>query len=177
MSSHSKKAGKRGRTAIADLVALAAFAAMMVAGQVALAFIPNVEVVSLLVIVCARLFGPKSLLSVYAFVSVEAMIYGFGLWVINYLYIWAILALVSMLLRRIEGRLFWALVSGTFGLLFGALCALPYLFIGGPGMAFSYWAAGIVFDLIHTAGNFSVALVLGPPLMSLSRRLRPQQGY
>ena len=171
MNSPSRKAGKRGHFAARDMVLLAAFAALMVAGQVALAVIPNVEMVSLLVIVCALTFGARSLLAVYAFVAAEAMIYGFGLWVINYMYIWALLAVVSILLRRVEGRLLWALISGLYGLMFGALCAIPYLFIGGVKMAFSYWAAGIVFDLIHAAGNFVTALVLIEPLMKVTGRL------
>lgn len=174
MSSRSWRAGKPGIFSVREMVLLAVFAAMMVAGQVALASIPNVEVVSLLVIACALIFGTRSLLAVYAFVAAEAMIYGFGLWVINYMYVWAILALVVILLRRVEGRFLWALISGLYGLFFGALCAIPYLFIGGIKMAFSYWAAGIIFDLIHAAGNFVTALILLPQLMKAASRLVPR---
>ena len=63
------------------------------------------------------------------------------------------------------------MASGGFGLSFGALCALPYL-AGGPWAAFSYWAAGIPFDLLHGLGNFFLALFLGRPLCLLLKRLK-----
>lgn len=55
-------------------------------------------------------------------------------------------------------------VAGLFGLCFGALCSIPYIFIGGWAMAFSYWISGLPFDLVHCAGNFVLTLVLYKPL-------------
>ncbi len=176
MNSPLKRAGKKPLT-VRELVTLSAFAALMAAGQVAMAPLPNIEPVSMLIIACALVYGVKSLFAVYAFVAVEALIYGMGLWVINYMYVWAVLAAAAILLRRIEGRIFWAFVSGIFGLSFGALCAIPYFFIGGVKMAVSYWVAGIAFDLMHAAGNFAVALALLQPCVKVLKRLKSGQGH
>ena len=71
-------------------------AALLFAGQVALAAIPNVEIVSLLVILYTLALGRKVFLVIYTFVLLEGVFYGFGLWWINYLYVWAALALASL---------------------------------------------------------------------------------
>ncbi len=146
--------------------------AVLLGGQVALAALPNVEVVSLLVILYALVLGRRVFLIIYAFVLLEGCLYGFGLWWISYLYVWTILAGAALLLRRTEApALFWAIVSGFFGLAFGALCALPYLITGGVAAAVSYWLAGLGFDLIHCAGNFVLCLLLFRPLHRLLGRL------
>ena len=61
----------------------------------ALAFIPNVELVSLLVILFTLYFGKKILFVIPAFILLEGCIYGFGLWWIMYLYVWPLLALIT----------------------------------------------------------------------------------
>ena len=69
--------------------------------------------------------------------------------------------------RKNSSVLFWSILSGFFGLAFGALCALPYLAAGGIGAAIAYWTSGLLFDVTHCVGNFVVCLVLFRPLRSL----------
>ena len=145
--------------------------ALLVIVQVAIAFIPNVELISLLVIVYTLLLGAYAFAPIYAFVMVEGLIYGFGLWWLNYSYVWAILAGIVMLLKSQRSPAFWAVTSGAFGLLFGALCAIPYLFLGGPASAFAYWASGIPFDIVHCISNATAALLLFNPLMGIFDRM------
>ena len=139
--------------------------------KVAMSFLPNIEPVSLLVMLYAVLFGRKCVFPIYLYVVMEILFYGIQLWNINYLYVWIILALVARLLRNQTAPLVWALVSGVFGLLFGVLCAPVYLFTGGIGFAVSWWVAGIPFDVMHCAGNFVMALVLFMPLRRLLAKL------
>lgn len=145
--------------------------ALTFGAKVAMSFLPNIEPVSLLVMVYAVVFGRKALYPIYLYVAMEILFYGIQLWNINYLYIWAILALCAWLLRKTEQPLAWALLSGGFGLLFGALCAPVYLFTGGPGFAVSWWVSGIPYDALHCAGNFAMALVLFLPLRKLLTKL------
>ena len=137
----------------------------------AMSFLPNIEPVSLFVILYAVVFGRKALYPIYLYVLLEILFYGIQLWNINYLYVWAILALGAWMLRKSESPLSWALLSGVFGLLFGALCAPVYLFTGGVGLAVSWWVSGIPFDLLHCAGNFVMALLLFMPLRRLLEKL------
>ena len=64
----------------------------------------------------------------------------------------------------------WAIVDGGFGLCFGALFAIPYIFFS-PAYAFSYWISGIPFDIVHCAGNFMIALLLFKPLDAAMKKV------
>ena len=168
MNLHSMSAGNKR---LRETIILALLAAMMLATQVALAALPKIHLVAVFVILGAMLFGWKCFYSVYVFVLLEGLIYGFSMWFLNYLYVWTILAIIAILFRGNTSKLFWAAVAGIFGLLFGALCAIPYFFIGGWAAAFSYWVAGIPFDLIHCVSNAVLTFILLDPLYRLCRKL------
>lgn len=78
---------------------------------------------------------------------------------------------IIIFFRKNDSALFWAVIAGAHGLFFGAMTAIPYLFIGGWEAAVSYWISGIPFDLLHCAGNFVVTLILLNPLLKLTRKL------
>lgn len=145
--------------------------AITFAAKVAMAGLPNIEPVTLFVAVFAVVFGKKCLYPLYTYVVMEFLFYGIHLWSINYLYVWAILALVAWLCRTCREPLVWAVICGSFGLLFGLLCAPVYLVTGGPGYALSWWISGIPFDVSHCVGNFVIALVLFMPLRRLLTNL------
>lgn len=147
--------------------------ALLFTGQVVMSFLPNLEIVSLLIILYTIFFGKKVFWMIYGFVFLEGFLYGFGMWWFQYLYIWSILAIVVLLLRNNTSSLFWSIISGFFGLSFGALCTLPYLIAGGPAAAFSYWVSGLGFDLIHCIGNAVLCLVLFKPLYALLQKAFP----
>jgi len=157
-----------------EIVILGLMTAILLVAQVGMSFLPNIELVSLLIIVYTLVLRKKVLFIIYTFVLLEGLIYGFGTWWISYLYVWTVLAGVTWLLRDMESPLGWAIVNAAFGLLFGALTAIVNLFISGIGGMVSYWIAGIPFDLLHCAGNFATALVLFNPLTLLLRRLLPK---
>ncbi len=150
---------------------LALMGALMVASQVAMAALPNIHIVALLIIITTLCFSWRAIFSVAVFVLLEGLIYGFGIWWISYLYAWPLLVPVVIFFRKNDSALFWAVIAGVHGLFFGAMTAVPYLFIGGRQAALSYWISGIPFDLLHCAGNFSVTLVLLNPLLKLTRKL------
>ena len=162
---------KKTKLTLREVVLFGVLGALTFALQVAMGPLPNIEPVSLLVLLFAAVFGWKCLYPVYVFVVMEILFYGLGLWNINYLYIWAVPALAGVLLRKMDGSLGWALVSGVFGLTFGALCGIVDIFIGGWAYALTKWASGIPFDILHCAGNFGIALILFKPLRRVLERL------
>lgn len=145
--------------------------ALTFGAKVAMSGLPNIEPVSLMVMLFAVVFGWKALYPIYLYVLMEILLYGINLWNINYLYVWLILALGAMALRRLKNPLWWALLSGTFGMAFGFLCCPVYAALGGWNYAFRWWMAGVVFDIPHAIGNFVIALVLFVPLRKLLTRL------
>lgn len=158
------------------MVLFAVLGALTFAAKYVMSFLPNIEPVSLMVMLFAAVFGRKWVYPVYLYVMLEILFYGISLWNINYLYIWALLAVAAYFLREMGHPLGWALLSGTFGLLFGALCGIVDVFIGGFGYAAAKWVSGIPFDLMHCAGNFVIALLLFVPLRKLIEKLYSRMG-
>lgn len=156
---------------IREVVLFGVLGALVFALQVAMSPLPNIEPVSLLVMLFGVVFGWKALYPVYVFVAMEILFYGFSLWNVYYLYIWAVLVVAAIIMRRQENVLVWAILSAVFGLLFGALCAIVDVFIGGFAYAAAKWASGILFDVIHCVGNFVMALLLFKPLRKLLTKL------
>lgn len=156
---------------LGEVVLFGMLGAMTFALQVVMAPLPNIEPVTLLVMLFAVVFGWKSLYAVYVFVMMEVLFHGLGLWNINYLYVWTVLAVAAIWLKNMESPLGWAMVSAVFGLSFGALCGIVDVFIGGFPYAVTKWISGIPFDLLHCGGNFAIALVLWNPMRRLLEKL------
>ena len=156
---------------IREIVLFAMLGAMTFAMKVCMAALPNIEPVSLTVMVYAAVFGLKALYPTYVYVAMEVLYYGLGVWNLNYRYVWAILTVAAVFLRRMNQPLGWAMLSGAFGLMFGALCGIVDIFIGGFGYAAAKWVSGIPFDIAHCVGNFVLALLLFTPLRNLLDKL------
>lgn len=154
------------------LVALSGiFGAILLVCQIAMAPLPNIEVVSLLVMLFSIVLGRYVGYTLAVFVLLEGLYYGFGLWWFSYLYIWLILAVVAFVFRRMESRLGWALLCGFYGLLFGTLTSIPTFFLSGFAVGIAYIVKGIPFDLIHAVSNFILAFLLLPLLRNLLNKL------
>lgn len=145
--------------------------AMTFALKMCMAALPNIEPVSLCLMIYGVVFGYKALYPTLVYVAMEILCFGLGIWNVYYLYVWPILVLLAIFLRQMKQPPAWALVSGVFGLLFGALCGIADAFIGGIGFAVAKWASGIPFDIAHCIGNFIITLVLFQPLRELLEKL------
>lgn len=181
---------KRARLAAEYVVKVAVMAAMLTALKFALSFIPNVEVVTLLVMVYAAVFGAAyTLPAVFVFCSVEMAIYGVGSWVLLYYVYWPLLAAVSCALFRIKTgvgarAVVAAVAAAVMSVLFGVLsacCDTLVVAVGFPGLDLAaYWTAyylrGTVFDLVHTVSNFCVVGLLFTPLCSVGNRIKRNTG-
>ncbi len=153
-----------------SITAAAILSAILYAQQLALSFLPNIHLCALLIMLYTLCFPRLTPMILACFILLEGVTYGFGIWWVSYLYIWPLLALITWLCRKNESLLFWAILGGAYGFMNGALFALPYLFLGGAASAFSYWIAGIPFDILHCLGNSIVILILWKPLYRLFSR-------
>lgn len=154
------------------LVTAAFLAAVLTASKYALDLLPNIELMSLLVILYTLEYPKLVIPAVYTYLFVYGLLNGFGTWWFPQLYIWAILILLAHLARKNDSVLLWALLSGVFGLCYGALYAVGHAFVAGPAGGVAYWITGIPFDLAHGAGNFTVCLLLFSPLRRCFRRVK-----
>jgi hypothetical protein len=149
---------------------LALLAAATFLSQIALAGLPNVELVTLFFIVIGLNFSLKDgILTVVVFTLLEGLVYGFADWVIGYLWIWSLLMLFIKLTQpfhRLKGDRV-ALIGGLFGLLFGGLFALQYGLWYGFNYGLAYWISGLGFDLIHGFANYTLIVLLFEPMNGL----------
>ncbi|MCI9620163.1 MAG: hypothetical protein HFG85_09460 [Dorea sp.] len=156
-----------------ELVSMGFLSAILLIGQVGMSYLPNIEIVSLLIYIYTQVYRKKVFFIIYVFVFLEGCIYGFGLWWFGYLYIWSVLALIVLWSGRQQTSVIMtAVILGAYGLSFGMLYALPYFIAGGWAAGFSYWVSGIPFDLLHCAGNVAVSLICYRPLRTLLGKLK-----
>lgn len=146
----------------------------MYVSQVIMASLPNIELVSFLIILTTRKFGIKSLWSVYIFVFLEVITYGFEIWVICYLYVWAILVVIILFVRKLDSVMLYTLISSIYGFLFGTLCSVPYFITGGIGGGVAWIIGGIVsgFDIYHGVGNFVLMFLLYKPISKVFEKIK-----
>ena len=164
------------KISVREVVLFGVLGALTFAAKYAMSFLPNIEPVSLMVMLFVVVFGRKWVYPVYLYIAMEILFYGISLWNINYLYIWAVLALAAGCMKKMQHPLGWANLSGAFGLLFGARCGIVDIFIGGFGYAAAKWVSGIPFDIAHCAGNFVIALLLFVPMRRLLEKLYAGMG-
>ena len=158
--------------AVRRMVRIAFLSAVLTVAMLAIKPLPNIELISLLVIVYTLLFGKDTFIIVTIFSIVEGLMWGFELWWFSYLYVWPLLCLVVLLLKPLikEEFLIWAVVSGVFGLVFGTLFAVVYLLID-PAYALAYWISGLPWDVWHAAWNFVLMAVLGKPIYNVIKQV------
>lgn len=144
---------------------IALLSAILYVSKAALDFLPNVELVSLLITIYTLVFGKEVFLIIMVFNLFEFIQWGFGSWWVSYLYVWPLLGLCVLLLEKLikEEFLIWGIVSGGFGLIFGSLFAIAYLPID-PSYALAYWISGLPWDVWHGVWNFVLMAALGKPL-------------
>ena len=152
------------RLKLVEILILVLMGVLMYISQVIMAPLTNIELVSFLIIIVARRFGVKSFVSVYIFAFLEIMTYGFHIWSINYLYVWAILVLIVLPFRKINNVIFYTAISGIFGITFGTLCSIPYFITGGFSMGVAYIISGFSFDIPHCIGNVVLTAILYFPI-------------
>lgn len=141
----------------------------------AMSLLPNVEPVSLLLIAYTIVFGMKAIYPLAVYVFLELIIYGFGFWSVGYLYIWLTLVVIIVIIYKItnsQNPFLWAIISGVFGLIFGALYIPLYIISGGLVFAITWWISGLTFDFIHCISNFVLCAILLKPIINVLSKVK-----
>lgn len=157
---------------IETITRVALLSATLYVSKLALEFLPNVELVSFLIIIFALVFGKETFLIITVFNLFQLVQWGFGIWWISYLYVWPLLCAAVLLLKKLIGEEFvvWAILSGVFGLVFGALFAVAYLPVD-ISYAVTYWVSGLPFDVWHGICNFLIMLAIGKPVYTACKKI------
>ena len=165
------------------LALIAIMAATLEVGKLALSFIPNVEIVTLLCGVYGYVFGICGILATYIFVGLETLIWGVNTWVITYFIHWGFVAFVFMLLGKfkIKNRLIITATAVLLTTAFGVLSSLV-----DTGLLTGFWknfwkrfaiiyTRGVVFYIVEIVCNFLLFLIVFKPLVNTISKILPDK--
>lgn len=158
----------------AKKIALVGIAAATIeCGKLALAFLPNVEVVTLLTALYGYAFGGYGVVAALVFVCIEPLIWGVNTWVVLYLVYWPIVAVIFWIFGKIKLKNRWIIAASAvlLTIIFGLLSA--FIEIGLFSGYFDrfwyrfgiYYLRGIPFYIAQIAAN-AVLFPLLFPLLS-----------
>lgn len=170
---------KNTKVSAIDIALVGMMVAMLNVSKWILSILPNIEVTTFLIVMFTLFFKKKMYLVLPAFILIEGILYGFGIWWVMYLYIWPLLALITWIFKKNNSAFLWAIIAGVFGLSYGFICSIPYFvlgaidggFMGGVSSAITWWITGIPFDLVHGVANFIIMLVLYRPIRKVMNLL------
>lgn len=172
----------KGRLATLYVVRTAFLAALLTVGKLALSFVPNVEVVTLFVIVYGAALGvPYALGATLIFCAVEVALYGVGSWVLLYFLYWPALGLVAALTLRGRRPVLAVVIAVAGSAIFGFLsaCCTTLFAIGNLApeklwdYMYLYWLRGLYFDLVHIISSAATVGALYIPLVKALGAVMP----
>lgn len=161
------------RRQILEMILCALLAALAFAMKEVMASLPNIEPVSLLMMVAGATMGVKAVSSAWIFCLLQCFLYGFTLWNLVYLFVWPIIVLIAALFRRFRSPFFWATLSGIYGFFYGFFfipTAILAYGVNTPAKLLVYMANDLPFNIAHAIGNFVIALVIFCPLRHVIER-------
>jgi len=159
---------------ILKLVLISFLSALLLAVQLSLAVLPNIEAVTLLILIYSITLPLTMVFPiVFIFVLLQVFSWGLGDWVLGYFWIWPLWALIVRVFKPLNqiNASRWALLSGFWGLLFGFLFAFHHGVLYGFNFMLIYWIRGISFDIVHMISNYILVLLLFNPIYNLIEKL------
>ncbi len=151
------------------------FGALMFASKKLMEVFPNIHLIGVIIVALTVVYRKKALYPIYLYVMLDGLFFGFSLFWVPYLYIWALLWLAVMLLpKKMPKKLrpfVYMSVCALHGFLFGLLYA-PFQALAF-GLNFqgtiAWLIAGIPFDITHGISNFICGLLICPIISVLNR--------
>ena len=160
---------------IREMAVFSMLGALMYVSKVIMEFAPNIHLLGVFTIAFTVVYRAKALYPIYIYVLLNGIFAGFGTWWIPYLYIWAVLWGVTMLLPKKMPKpvavVVYSVVNALHGYGFGILYAPAQALLFGlsfKGML-AWIAAGLPFDMIHGTSNLICGLLIVPIVLVLQQ--------
>ncbi|HHT82880.1 MAG: hypothetical protein ACOYEC_03955 [Christensenellales bacterium] len=167
---------------IKKIVLTALFAAILTGGKMALSFIPNVEIVTLLIMLYSYAFGlGVSLSAALIFCAVEGMLFGFNTWLVSYIIYWPLLAVVSAAVKLIKPQktVYYIACAAVMTALFGVITSAVDAALASQKAKVNFfimfaavYMRGIAFYVTHIVSNIIFAAAAFPVLSKLLLRAK-----
>ena len=145
---------------VREMTVFGMLGALMYASKMLMEVAPNIHLLGVFIIAFTVVYGKKALYPIYTFILITGIFSGFASWWIPYIYIWAVLWGVTMLLPKKMSKkvrpIVYMVVNASHGFLYGTLYAPAQAILFGlsfDGMI-AWIMAGLPFDMIHGVSNF-----------------------
>ena len=159
---------KNGKLTIREMAVFAMLGALMYASKMIMEVAPNVHLLGVFTIAFTVVYRKKALYPIYTYVLLNGIFCGFATWWIPYLYLWAVLWGVTMLLpKRIPEKLrplVYMLLCAAHGFLFGTLYAPAQALLYGLSFQkmIAWIISGLPWDFVHGVSNFFCGILIVP---------------
>ncbi|WP_342252417.1 hypothetical protein [Spiroplasma endosymbiont of Amphibalanus improvisus] len=155
---------------IFEVAFIALFSALLFILNFTIAWIPNVELGTTLMMICAISFKKRvsfGIVNVYCLLNL--IFYGTNDDNLMYFVVFNLYAAIMYLLKNflINNKFYFILIVAIFGYSFGSWFALEKWCLYGKTFAISYWFNGLIFDLIHGTANSLISFVLYDKVLKL----------
>ena len=154
-----------------DWILLMMLGVFAVSGRVLLEPIPNIQPVTVIVLLAGVHYGaPRAIALATAVTLCSNLILGHGLWSLYQAVGWSAVGVVGALMSNqllIDGRLSvkrLAIVAAASAFAFDWIVSVSVLHSMGSELLLPYIAAGLPFDLLHAVGNVAFVAWLANPL-------------
>lgn len=159
---------------VKEVTVFSLLGALMYASKVIMEIFPNVHLIGVFIVALTAVYRKKALFPIYIFVFLTGMFSGFALWWLPYLYIWAVLWVMVMIIPQNmpEGvkTVLYIASCALHGYLYGILYAPAQALLFGlnfKGMI-AWIAAGLPWDFIHGTSNIFCGLLIRPLIYTLN---------
>ena len=179
---NNRRAPKSGALTVRELAVFSILGTLMFCSKILMELLPNIHLLGVFVISFTLVYRAKALIPIYIYVFLNGLFAGFSPWWIPYLYIWAILWAMAMLIPKKAPRrlkvLLCPVLCALHGLSFGALYMPAQAIMYGMDLqqSLAWIAAGLPFDLMHCGGNLAAGLLI-LPLSELLQRLEEKHQF
>ena len=160
---------------IREMAIFSMLGALMYVSKMIMEWAPNIHLLGVFTIAFTVVYRAKALYPIYIYVLLNGIFAGFGTWWIPYLYIWAVLWGITMLLPKKMPKpvavVVYSLVNALHGYGFGILYAPAQALLFGlnfKGML-AWIVAGFPFDIIHGTSNLVCGLLIVPIVLVLQQ--------
>ncbi|MBR6538220.1 MAG: hypothetical protein IKT67_13565 [Lachnospiraceae bacterium] len=160
---------------VREMAVFSMLGALMFASKMLMEVAPNIHLLGVFTIAFTVVYRAKALYPIYIYVLLNGIFAGFGTWWIPYLYIWAVLWGITMLLPKKMPKpvavVVYSVVNALHGYGFGILYAPAQAFMFGlsfKGMV-AWIVAGFPFDIIHGTSNLICGLLIVPVVLVLQQ--------
>ena len=153
----------------------ASFGTLMFLSDIAMEALPNIHLIGMFTVTFTVVYRYKALIPLYVYVFLNGVYGGFSSWWIPYLYVWAVLWGMAMLIPKnapVKAKPFiYAAVCSLHGFLYGVLYLPTQILVFNLrwGQIPAWLLAGAPFDITHGISNFVCGLLIYPLVMVLQQ--------